>query len=131
MALELIKGERAIRTLKRGAKRLNDGGGLYLLPFASGDSHYWRLDYMYEGRYKMLSLGVHPEVDLLMAREKAAKARATLVSNKNPSQERRQVRSAKAASIQAKNGPRRCWRLKEALKRWHGAGLPKMLLNKN
>jgi hypothetical protein len=101
MALELIKGERAIRALKRGAKRLNDGGGLYLLPFAGGDSHYWRLDYTHEGRRKTLSLGVHPEVDLLMAREKAAKTRATLANGQNPSQERRQVRSAKAASIQA------------------------------
>lgn len=44
MTLELMKGERAIRALKRGAKRLNDGGGLYLLPFAGGDAQYRRLD---------------------------------------------------------------------------------------
>ena len=56
---------------------------------------------MHEGRRKTLSLGVHPEVDLLMAREKAAKAKATLASGLNPSQERRQARSSKAASIQA------------------------------
>ena len=93
MALELIKGERAIRALKRGAKRLNDGGGLYLLPFAGGDAHYWRLDYTHEGRRKTLSLGVHPEVDLPMARGKAAKATAMLASGQNPSQERRQPTS--------------------------------------
>lgn len=57
MAMELIRGERAIRALKRGAGRLNDGGGLYLLPFAGvGDAHYWRFDYAYQGRRKTLSL---------------------------------------------------------------------------
>lgn len=55
MAMELIKGERAIQALKRGAKRLNDGGGLYLLPFTGGDAHYWRLDYTHEGRRKPLT----------------------------------------------------------------------------
>jgi integrase len=99
MALELIKGERVIHALKRGAKRLNDGGGLYLLPFASGDTHYWRLDYTHEGRRKTLSLGVHPDVDLVMARQKSAKARATLAGGLNPSQERRQIRSVQLASI--------------------------------
>ena len=100
MALELIKGERAIQALKQGAKRLNDGGGLYLLPFSRGEAHYWRLDYTHEGRRKTLSLGVHPDVDLPMAREKAAKARATLTSGLNPSQERLQIRSAQIASIE-------------------------------
>ena len=99
MALELIKGERAIQALKRGAKRLNDGGGLYLLPFSGGDAHYWRLDYTHEGRRKTLSLGVHPDVDLLMAREKAAKIRATLAGGLNPSHERRQIRRAKAVCM--------------------------------
>jgi hypothetical protein len=45
MKLEKIKGERAIRALKPGAGRLNDGGGLYLVPFAWRDSHYWLMDY--------------------------------------------------------------------------------------
>ncbi len=56
MAVELIKSERVIQALKPGAKRLNDGGGLHLLPFAKGLTHYWRLDYMFEGRRKTLSL---------------------------------------------------------------------------
>jgi hypothetical protein len=38
MAWQKIKGERAIKALKPGAGRLNDGGGLYLLPFAWGES---------------------------------------------------------------------------------------------
>jgi len=100
IALELIKGESTTQALKRGAKRLNDVGGLYLLPFAGEDAHYWRLDYTHEGRRKTLSLGVHPDVDLVMAREKSAKARAMLAGGLNPSQERRQIRSAQVASIQ-------------------------------
>ena len=78
MATELIKSERTISLLKKGAKRLNDGGGLYLLPFAGGDTHYWRLDYVFQGRRKTLSLGSHPQVTLEMAREKAQGARAIL-----------------------------------------------------
>ena len=65
MATELIKSERTISVLKKGAKRLNDGGGLYLLPFAGGTgggTHYWRLDYKFQGRRKTLSLGSHPQV---------------------------------------------------------------------
>jgi integrase len=106
MAMELIKGERTIQALKRGAKRLNDGGGLYLLPFASGAVHYWRLEYTHEGRRKTLSLGVYPDVDLAMAREKAGMAKATLASGLNPTQERRQKRSAQVASIQAEKRAR-------------------------
>ena len=57
MALEQIKGERVIKALKPGAGRLNDGGGLYLVPFAWGESHYWRMDYTHQSRRRTLSLG--------------------------------------------------------------------------
>lgn len=89
MALELIKGERIIQGLKPGAGRLNDGGGLYLLPFAKGTSHYWRLDYSFEGRRKTLSLGVYPGVDLREARKRASDARACLGDGIDPSKARR------------------------------------------
>ena len=47
MAMEIIKSERTIAALKTGTKRLSDGGGLYLLPFAGdGGVHYWRFDYV-------------------------------------------------------------------------------------
>ncbi len=89
MALELIKSERIIQGLKPGAGRLNDGGGLYLLPFAKGTSHYWRLDYSFEGRRKTLSLGVYPGVDLCEARKRASDARACLGDGIDPSKARR------------------------------------------
>lgn len=89
MALQLIKSDREIRALRPGAGRLNDGGGLYLIPFARGRSHYWRLDYTYEGKRKTLSLGVYPETDLGAARVKAAESRQLLADGIDPSAMRR------------------------------------------
>ncbi len=96
MATELIKNEQVIDALKRGTKRLNDGGGLYLLPFAGKAGHYWRLDYQFEGLHKTLSLGTHPEVDLATARARASQVRAQLVAGMDPSRERRNAREAAA-----------------------------------
>ena len=105
MATELIKSERTISVLKTGAKRLNDGGGLYLLPLAGGaggDSHYWCLDYTFEGRRKTLSLGAHPQVNLAMARERASEARAVLAAGLDPTNERRNTRVAQVQTAQVK-----------------------------
>ena len=105
MATELIKSERAIGMLKTGAKRLNDGGGLYLLPFAGGtggDNHYWRLDYSFEGRRKTLSLGSHPQVTQAMARKRASEARTVLAAGLDPTNERRNTRVAQVQAEQAK-----------------------------
>ena len=101
MATELINSERTIGLLKKGAKRLNDGGGLYLLPFAGGDTHYWRLDYVFQGRRKTLSLGVHPQVTLEMARQRAQEARDVVTAGLDPSSERRQTRDAHVHAAQA------------------------------
>ena len=68
MALERIKSERAIKALKPGDGRVNDGGGLYLVPFAWEQSHYWRMDYTHQGRRRTLSLGVWPETGLEQAK---------------------------------------------------------------
>lgn len=94
MALELIKSDRTILALKSGQKRLNDGGGLYLLPFAKGTSHYWRCDFVFEGHRKTLSLGVYPDTGLAQARSKAAEIRRKVANRENPSDERKQVRAA-------------------------------------
>ena len=93
MALELIKSDRTIQALKPGIKRLNDGGGLYLLPFAKGESHYWRFDYTFEGKRKTISLGVYPATGLSLARAKAVTARFTVAAGQDPSNERKQHRS--------------------------------------
>jgi Arm DNA-binding domain len=59
----------ALRAAKPTEKpyKLTDGGGLYLLINPSG-ALWWRLKYRFEGREKLLSLGVHPHVSLQRAR---------------------------------------------------------------
>ena len=92
MALEKIKNERAIKALRPGAGRLNDGGGLYLVPFAWEQSHYWRMDYTIQGRRRTLSLGVHPQLGVDQARAMAKEVRAKLASGIDPMDERKMLR---------------------------------------
>ena len=101
MALELIKSDRTIQALKLGIKRLNDGGGLYLLPFAKGESHYWRFDYTFKGKRKTLSLGVYPATGLSLAREKAVTARSTVAAGQDPSNERKQQRAVVVERVES------------------------------
>lgn len=94
MARELIKGDKTISNLKPGAKRLNDGDGLYLLPFASGQNHYWRFDYTFNGKRNTLSLGVYPDTTLAMARAKAQEYRTMVAGGQDPSLARKESKKA-------------------------------------
>ena len=122
MALELIKSDRTIQALKPGIKRLNDGGGLYLLPFAKGDAHYWRFDYTFEGKRKTLSLGVYPATGLALAREKAVTARSTVAVGQDPSNERRQQRAVMVERIETErrlqDGEAPVGSFEEVARRW-------------
>jgi integrase len=64
--------------------KLSDGGGLMLLVQPNG-AKWWRMRYRFEGREKMLSLGLYPAVPLAMARERHAEARRQLVEGLDPS----------------------------------------------
>ncbi|HEY1874673.1 MAG TPA: Arm DNA-binding domain-containing protein [Steroidobacteraceae bacterium] len=55
-------------------RKLFDGGGMYLLLNPDG-TRWWRLKYRIEGREKLLSLGVYPEITLKRARERRDEAR--------------------------------------------------------
>lgn len=79
----------AIRAAKPTEKqqKLYDGSGLFLLLFPNG-SKVWRFKYHFQGREKLISLGTYPAVSLKDAREKAAEARKTLGTGKDPSAER-------------------------------------------
>lgn len=61
----------AIRNTKPGIKprKLADEKGLFLLIHPNG-SKYWRLKYRYEGKEKLLALGVYPDVPLASRTEK-------------------------------------------------------------
>ena len=92
MALEKIKSERTLKALKPGAGRINDGGGLYLVPFAWGESHYWRMDYTHQGRRRTMSLGTYPEIGLDDVRSLARAARAKLLAGVDPMNDRHEQR---------------------------------------
>ena len=73
--------------------RLTDGGGLVLEVKPAGK--YWRLRYRFNGKEKMLALGVYPVVKGPEARANAAKARAKLSKGIDPSAERKADKVAK------------------------------------
>ena len=67
MALTDIK----VRTTKPSDKplKLTDGQGMHLL-VNPNDSKYWRLQYRFNGKQKILALGVYPTVYLAKLAEK-------------------------------------------------------------
>jgi integrase len=85
----------AIRNAKPGdkAKRLFDGGGLYL-EVAPAGGKWWRLKYRFGGKEKRLSLGVYPDISLRQARERRDEARRLLATETDPSQHRKAKRAA-------------------------------------
>ncbi len=76
------------------AKKLFDGGGLYL-EVAPGGGKWWRLKYRFGGKEKRLSLGVYPDVSLKDARERRDEARKLLANGTNPSENRKAKKAAK------------------------------------
>jgi integrase len=92
----------AIRAVKPHTKpyKRSDGGGLYLLVAPTG-SLWWRLKYRYEGREKLLSLGVYPHVSLLQARSQRDEAKKAIANGVDPSAKRRAEKSATANTFEA------------------------------
>ncbi|MES1192435.1 MAG: integrase arm-type DNA-binding domain-containing protein [Steroidobacter sp.] len=75
------------------AFKLTDGGGLTLIVNPNG-SRWWRLRYRFNGREKMLSLGVYPDVSLKQARDQRDEARRTIAAGNDPSKERQTEKAA-------------------------------------
>src|SRR4029077_9007557 len=94
--------ELAIRAAKPKDRpyKLRDGGGLFL--FVRPDAAlYWRFRYRYEGREKLISLGVYPHVSLKAARARRDEARLALTNGIDPAAKRRAERVAQADSFEA------------------------------
>jgi len=87
----------ALRQTKAGAKtqRLSDAGGLFLEIRPNG-AKYWRLAYRFNGKQKMLALGVYPEVSLVAAREKREAAKKLLANDIDPSDNRKALKSVQS-----------------------------------
>jgi integrase len=67
--------------------KLRDERGLLLLVRPTG-AKWWRLRYKFQGKEKMISLGVYPDVSLYMARDRRAAARRLIADGEDPSAER-------------------------------------------
>lgn len=76
--------------------KLADGGGLFLLVNPNG-SRWWRLKYRIDGKEKLLSLGVYPDVSLADARARRDTERKQIARGVDPSQARQQEKLAKLA----------------------------------
>ncbi|EMP5829801.1 integrase arm-type DNA-binding domain-containing protein [Klebsiella oxytoca] len=86
MALTDIK----VRTAKPTDKqyKLTDGNGMHLLVHPNG-SKYWRLQYRFGGKQKMLALGVYPDVSLADARARRDEARKLLANSIDPGEKKK------------------------------------------
>jgi integrase len=74
-----------VRSLKPDDKRrrIFDGGGLCLEVHPNG-AKYWRQEYRFRGKKKLLAHGVFPRVTLAMARERREEALAHLAKGVDP-----------------------------------------------
>lgn len=77
------------------ARKLSDGGGLYLLIQTNG-TKCWRYDYRYAGKRKTLALGTYPLISLKAARVAHKEAKLALAAGKDPAQEKQTQRRESA-----------------------------------
>lgn len=100
-----------VRTAKPTDKqyKLTDGNGMHLLVHPNG-SRYWRLQYRFGGKQKMLALGVYPDVSLADARTRRDEARKLLANGNDPGDKKKndKVEQSKARIF------------KEVAIEWHG-----------
>ncbi|MEW6439662.1 MAG: integrase arm-type DNA-binding domain-containing protein [bacterium] len=77
--------------------KLADERGMYLEVAPSGGK-WWRLKYRFDGKEKLISLGVYPDVGLKKARARRDEARKLLAAGADPSAARKAEKAAKAAA---------------------------------
>lgn len=94
--------ETAIRQAKPGPRPIKvfDGRGLYMLLSPSG-TRCWRFKYRFEGREKLLALGVYPDVSLKLARDRREEARQQIASGVDPSVKRQAEKECRADTFEA------------------------------
>lgn len=80
-------------------QKLSDGRGLQCWIMPNG-SKYWRMEYRFGGKKKLLSLGTYPEVSVSAARDAAAGAREQLRQETDPSAKKRELKKAQNAAAE-------------------------------
>ncbi len=83
--------------------KLFDGGGLFLFIAPTGGK-MWRLKYRFQGKEKLLALGVYPDVGLKEARKRRDEAREQLAMGNDPGEVKKEIRAtARAAEKERQN----------------------------
>ena len=92
----------AIKAAKPRAKpyKVFDQHGLFLMVMPAGH-RWWRLKYRFDGREKLFSFGVYPEISLREARDKRDDARKLLRNRIDPGAKRRAEAAAAGESFKA------------------------------
>ena len=107
MALSDTEIRKAKPTDKR--QRLSDGGGMYL-EIATTGSKLWRLKFRFDGKEKLLALGVYPDVSLKVARKRRDEARQQVADGVDPTAVRKTARRArKVAALNTLEATARAW----------------------
>ena len=117
---------------KVAAKKVSDGGGMYLEITSSGGT-YWRLKYRYAGKEKRFSIGVYPQVSLKEARKKREFAKKLLADGIDPSAAKQAAKRLNSESSQNSfQAIAEEWRLKQQV-RWSEVhqGKVEWMLSKN
>lgn len=121
----------AVRTAKPLATgktaKLSDGGGMYLEVTPAG-SRRWRLSYRFDGKQKLLSLGLYPSVTLKEAREAREEAKRLLAQGIDPSVQRQQQKTMRQElAANSFEVIAREWHAKK-LKSWKSASYPEKVM---
>src|ERR1700730_1697940 len=95
MALTALK----IRSAQPESKpnHLTDGHGLFLAVQPNG-SKLWRWKYRFQGKYRLMALGIYPLISLADARTAHAAARAKMLRGTDPMAERKAEKSSELES---------------------------------
>ena len=92
---------------KEKAYKLTDNGGLFLLVNPNG-SRWWRFRYRIDGKEKLISFGVYPEVTLKEARERRDNSRKMIRDGIDPS-EAKKAQKASASGADSFESIAREW----------------------
>lgn len=97
MALTDVK----VRSAKPTDKpyKLTDGEGMHLMVHPNG-SKYWRLQYRFDGKQKMLALGIYPEISLSEARQRRDEAKRQVANAIDPSEQKKVEKQARKATVE-------------------------------
>ncbi|AMG98905.1 MAG: tyrosine-type recombinase/integrase [Enterobacter asburiae] len=97
MALTDVKVRNAKPTDK--PYKLTDGEGMHLMVHPNG-SKYWRLQYRFDGKQKMLALGIYPEISLSEARQRRDEAKRQVANAIDPSEQKKVEKQARKATVE-------------------------------